>query len=213
MGKDNTTVIYAPMSGDVVSLDEVPDPVFSGRVLGDGVAIIPADGKIYSPVNGVVETIAKANHAYGIKTDDGIDLLIHCRLESMSLEGEAFKVHVVEGARVKAGDLIAEVDLDFIKSQDVNPITPVVLCGGAENKTVTPKYGMTKAPNSFIMNVDDETSAGRENNSGKSDMPKPAANRGAHASSEEKQGSNMGKIIAAVAVLAVVGGAAFFLLK
>lgn len=211
MGKEITTVIYAPMSGNVVSLDEVPDPVFSGRVLGDGVAIIPSEGKIYSPVNGVIETIAKTKHAYGIKTDDGIDVLVHCGLETVSLEGEAFKLHVTEGARVKAGDLIAEVDLDFIKSQDVNPITPIVLCGGAENKTVTPKYGMTKAQNGFIMTVDDEASM--KKGGGRPAEQKPEKNRGAHASSEEKQGGNMGKIIAAVAVLAVIGGAAFFLMK
>ena len=109
MGKNNSITVFAPMPGTVVSLDKVPDPVFSGKVLGDGVAIEPTEGKIYAPVDGVVETIAPTKHAFGFKSDDGVDVLVHCGLETVSLEGEPFTVHVEQGARVKVGDLIAEL--------------------------------------------------------------------------------------------------------
>lgn len=125
-------LILAPLTGQIVALDKVPDPVFSEKTLGDGAAVFPEEGKIYSPVNGKIATVAATKHAFGFATEDGLDILVHVGLETVALNGEGFTVHVKEGDKVKAGDLIAEVDLDFLKSKNINPITPVIICDGAE---------------------------------------------------------------------------------
>ena len=124
--------VYAPLNGKVVSLDEVPDPVFADKVLGEGCAIIPTDGKIYSPVNGVVSSVAETLHAYGFTSDEDLEVLIHFGLETVSLKGQGFTVHVKEGDKVKVGDLIAEVNMDLIREKELNTITPVLICGGAD---------------------------------------------------------------------------------
>ena len=103
--------IIAPLSGTIVALEEVPDPVFSEKALGDGAAILPEDGKIYSPVNGTVASIAATNHAYGFQSEDGLDVLVHVGLETVGLNGEGFTLYKKEGDLVKVGDLVAEADL------------------------------------------------------------------------------------------------------
>ena len=124
--------ILAPLTGKVVPLEQVPDAVFSQKILGDGVAIIPEDGKIYAPVNGEVASVAETLHAYGFTSDDDLEILIHIGLDSVALKGEGFTSHVQAGDMVKAGDLIAEVDLEFLKSRNVPIITPVLICDDAD---------------------------------------------------------------------------------
>ena len=124
--------ILAPLTGKAVPLEQVPDAVFSQKILGDGVAIIPEDGKIYAPVNGEVASVAETLHAYGFTSDDDLEILIHVGLDSVSLKGEGFTSHVQVGDMVKAGDLIAEVDLEFLKSRNVPTITPVLICDDAD---------------------------------------------------------------------------------
>ncbi|MBP3926912.1 MAG: PTS transporter subunit EIIC, partial [Clostridium sp.] len=137
--------VLAPLTGRAVALDQVPDPVFSEKTLGDGAAIIPTDGRIYSPVNGEVASVAPTNHAFGFTSDDGLDILVHVGLETVALKGEGFDVKVKEGDRVKAGDLIAIVDLKFLAEKNINPITPVIVCDGAEDKLMTPANGSVSA--------------------------------------------------------------------
>ena len=124
--------IFAPLTGKVVPLEQVPDAVFSQKILGDGIAIIPEDGKIYAPVNGEVASVAETLHAYGFTSDDDLEILIHVGLDSVALKGEGFTSHVQVGDMVKAGDLIAEVDLEFLKSRNVPTITPVLICDDAD---------------------------------------------------------------------------------
>lgn len=155
MENKNLKTVIAPINGKVISLDEVPDPVFSERVLGDGCAIIPEDGKIYSPVNGKISSIADTFHAYGIESDDGLEILIHFGLETVSLKGQGFTPHVKVGDKVKVGDLIAEVDIKLLKNHNINLITPVLICDGIENKTLTVNKGMVKAGKIAILSVED----------------------------------------------------------
>ena len=127
---DSGIQILAPINGKVIPLEQVPDPVFAEKIIGDGVAIQPSDGKIYSPVDGEITTVADTLHAYGFRTEDGIELLIHFGLETVALKGECFKVHVKAGDKVKAGQLIAEADMAYLKKREINPVTPILVCGG-----------------------------------------------------------------------------------
>lgn len=132
-------------------LSEVPDSVFSEKVLGDGVAIIPADGKIVSPVDGEISTVAETSHAYGFTSEDGQEVLVHVGLETVSLNGECFKVYGKAGDKVKAGDLVAEVDLEYLKEKEINPITPVLICSDTEGKELQYTEGDVKAGESKVL--------------------------------------------------------------
>ena len=124
-GKNIT--VFAPANGKVVPVDQVPDQVFSEKVLGDGIAIIPAEGKIYSPVNGEITTVAETLHAYGFATDDGLELLIHVGINTVELQGEGYEAFVEDGDRVKAGQKLIAFDRDLIASKGYPLITPVIL--------------------------------------------------------------------------------------
>ena len=137
--------VFAPLSGQAVALEQVPDEVFSQKVLGDGIAIIPENGRLLSPVDGEVTTVAETLHAYGFSTEDGLDILVHVGLETVGLKGEGFKPHVQPGDKVKKGDLIAEVDLELLKSKGLNTITPVLICDGADGKQMDLASGKVTA--------------------------------------------------------------------
>ena len=151
--KNSEITLLAPLSGQIVALEQVPDPVFSGKVLGDGIAIIPQDGKIYSPVTGTVTTVSTTLHAYGFAAENGLDILIHVGLETVSLKGEGFKVYIKEGDMVKAGELIAEVDLEFLKKKEIQSITPVLVCAGAEEKVMTTAEGSAVAGQTAVITL------------------------------------------------------------
>lgn len=165
MDNKNVKSVFAPINGKVISLDEVPDPVFSDRVLGEGCAIIPEDGKIYSPVNGKISSIADTRHAYGIESDDGLEILIHFGLETVSLKGQGFTSHVKVGDNVKVGDLIAEADIKLLKQHNINLITPVLICDGIENKIMTVNEGIVKAGKIAVLTVEDAEIEEPEQNS------------------------------------------------
>ena len=145
--------VLAPVSGKIIALEQVPDPVFSGKTLGDGVAIIPEDGKIYSPVNGTVTTVSSTLHAYGFTTTDGVDILVHIGLETVSLNGEGFKVYIKDGDTVKEGDLIAEVDLTYLDKKGISAISPVLICSDTENMTMNTASGKASAGKTEIITL------------------------------------------------------------
>lgn len=148
--KKDTLSIRSPLNGKIIPLDNVPDPVFSDRVLGDGCAVIPSDGKIYSPVNGEISSIAETNHAYGISSEDGLEVLIHFGLETVALKGEGFTPHVKVGDKVKIGDLIAEADMDLLKKKGIDLTTPILVCDGADEMEMHVREGDIKAGASLI---------------------------------------------------------------
>lgn len=104
--------------------------------MGDGAAILPEDGKIYAPIDGTLTTIAPTQHAFGYTGENGQEVLVHVGLETVGLNGEGFTVHKKAGDKVKAGDLVAEVDLEFLKNKGLNTVTPVVICGGADGAAI-----------------------------------------------------------------------------
>ncbi len=129
--------VFSPMRGKVIPLRDVSDEVFSGGVLGDGCAVIPADGKIYSPVKGKISSIAETKHAFGISSEDDLEVLVHVGIDTVSLNGEGFVTHVKVGDEVSVGDLLGEVDLALLKQKGYDIATPVVVCDGAENMTLS----------------------------------------------------------------------------
>ncbi|KZZ86369.1 PTS sugar transporter subunit IIA [Bacillus sp. SJS] len=128
ISRDET--VYAPMQGKLVPLEEVPDPVFSQKMMGDGAAIIPAEGKVVAPVNGEVIQLFHTKHAIGLRSEIGMELLIHIGLETVSMNGEGFEAHVKEGDKVSVGDLLISCDLGLINEKASSTITPIVITNG-----------------------------------------------------------------------------------
>ncbi len=125
--KAGSATICAPLTGKAVALSEVSDPTFGEEILGKGAAIIPADGRVVSPVNGTVETVFDTLHAIGLKSEDGVEILIHVGLDTVKLGGKHFKAHVKNGDKVEVGTLLVEADLEKIKGEGYDVITPVII--------------------------------------------------------------------------------------
>ena len=155
--------ILSPMTGEAVGLGEVPDPVFSQKIVGDGMAVIPSEGKLLSPVDGEIISVADTKHAYGLRTAEGLELLIHVGLETVHLNGECFQVFVKPGDKVKAGDLMAEVDLAYLKERGINPITPVLVCGGFQGQQLNAAAGPVQAGKTVLMELSEVTEATADN--------------------------------------------------
>ena len=125
-------IIAVPIRGEVVSLDQVNDAVFSQKILGDGVAIIPEDGKVFSPVNGVVSALFETKHAIGITSEDGAELLIHIGIDTVNLQGKYFTAHVEVGSKVRKGDLMISFEGEKIQEEGYDIITPVLVANMAQ---------------------------------------------------------------------------------
>lgn len=180
------SVVYAPLTGKAVPLEQVPDPVFSEKVLGDGVAIIPEDGRIVSPVDGQIESVAETGHAYGFSTEDGLELLVHVGLETVSLKGECFKVHVKEGDQVKKGDLVAEVDLKYLAEKNINPITPVLICSDIDDQDLKCAEGGVEAGKTAVLMLTANEAAGKAEASANNSESAEAQTTGKTAAVPEK---------------------------
>lgn len=126
--------IYAPVTGEIISLDQVPDPVFSQKMMGEGVAIMPKGGSIHSPVDGTVILLSGTKHAIAIRSNDGTQILIHIGLETVSLKGQGFTVFVNEGERVSIGQLLIEVNWDYIREHASSLITPIIITNSDERE-------------------------------------------------------------------------------
>jgi len=136
-----TTDIATAVAGKVISLDDVSDKVFASRALGEGVGIVPTDGTIVAPVSGVLATVAATGHAYGIKTDDGVEVLVHVGIDTVRLKGEGFTVLVTKGERVTRGEVLGTVDLEVVKAAGYDPTTMVVVTNTKNLTAVTPRTG------------------------------------------------------------------------
>ena len=132
--------ILAPMTGTAVAITEVPDPIFIEKILGDGIAIVPTEGKVVSPVDGTVSKVAETGHIYAVTSDNGVEVVIHVGL-------------VKEGDKVKAGDLLADADLEFIKETGRNSITPIVIGSSLEGKDLVCEEGEVQAGKTVIMEI------------------------------------------------------------
>ena len=134
--KGVTEEVYSVADGQVVALEQVKDPVFAQKMMGDGFAVEPANGNIVSPVSGTVSSIFPTKHALGLVTAAGLEVLVHIGLDTVSLEGKPFTVHVAEGQKVAAGDLLVTADLDAIRAAGRETSTVVVFTNGDAIKSV-----------------------------------------------------------------------------
>ena len=134
--KGLTEEVYSVADGQVVALEQVKDPVFAKKMMGDGFAVEPANGNILSPVSGTVSSIFPTKHALGLVTEAGLEVLVHIGLDTVSLEGKPFTVHVAEGQKVAAGDLLVTADLDAIRAAGRETSTVVVFTNAEAIKSV-----------------------------------------------------------------------------
>ncbi|WP_342252659.1 PTS glucose transporter subunit IIA [Spiroplasma endosymbiont of Amphibalanus improvisus] len=124
MAKD--IVIYAPVSGTIKDLSKIKDDVFSEKMLGDGIAIVPDSNKFFAPMDGKLLTVFPSGHAYGIQHKKGIEMLIHIGLDTVNLNGEGFDVKVKQGDKVKTGNILVEIDLEAVSKKVPSMDTPIV---------------------------------------------------------------------------------------
>lgn len=138
--------VSAPVSGICIPLSEVNDAVFSQKILGDGAAIIPSEGKVYAPVNGTVSTVFDTKHAIGLLSEDGVELLIHIGIDTVNLEGKYFTAHVESGQKIRKGDLLVSFDQEMIQKAGYDTVTPVLITNTAEFHSIhTDASGNVKA--------------------------------------------------------------------
>lgn len=137
-GMTKTKKILSPLSGQAISLQKVDDATFSEKMLGEGMAIRPSDGRVYSPFEGVVTSIFPTKHAIGLTSSDGIEVLIHLGIDTVELKGEGFKCHVSEGDTVTAKQLLIEMNLQTITQKGYDPTTPVVVTNTANFLDILP---------------------------------------------------------------------------
>lgn len=149
-----TSTIGAPVAGTVVALTEVNDKVFASKALGEGVGILPTNGRITAPVSGVIVTAAETGHAFGIKTDDGVEVLVHVGIDTVRMDGKGFEVAVTKDQRVAAGDLLVTVDLDEVQKAGFDPTTIVVITNTFTLSRVAPRPASEVAAGDPVIDVE-----------------------------------------------------------
>ncbi|GAB1441002.1 PTS glucose transporter subunit IIA [Providencia sp.] len=145
--------IIAPISGEIVNIEDVPDVVFAEKIVGDGIAIKPAGNKIVAPVDGTIGKIFETNHAFSIESDDGIELFVHFGIDTVELKGEGFKRIAEEGQAVKKGDLIIEFDLALLEEKAKSVLTPVVISNMDEIKELNKLTGSVTVGETVIIRI------------------------------------------------------------
>ena len=133
--------LCAPVAGNAVPVTQVPDPTFAEGMLGNGIAIEPTEGKVYAPCDASVATMFETGHAVSLEAANGAEILIHVGLETVSLKGKHFTIHCANGDQVKKGDLLIEFDLEAIKAEGFNTITPMLVCNSDDYATFKTNVG------------------------------------------------------------------------
>lgn len=139
--KKEPVILYAPVTGTSIALDNVPDPVFAQKMMGDGIAFMPETDTICAPCNGKITMVANTLHAVGITADNGAEILIHIGLDTVNLNGKGFTALVNVGDKVKLGTPLIQIDMAFMKKQEMVLTTPLVVTNTSEFSLVIEKAG------------------------------------------------------------------------
>ena len=129
--------VASPLVGQVIPLSEVNDPVFASEAMGKGCAVIPTEGKVYAPFDGTIVGLLDSHHAVGIESENGIEILIHVGMDTVKLNGKHFTCHIEDGQHVKCGQLLLEFDIDAIKKEGYEVVTPIVITNSDEFTEIT----------------------------------------------------------------------------
>jgi PTS system beta-glucosides-specific IIC component len=149
----NLDTLCAPVAGNAVSVQTVPDPTFAEEMLGKGVAIEPTEGKVYAPCDATVDMMFDTGHAVSLIADFGAEVLIHVGLETVSLGGKHFTIHAKNGDKVKKGQLLIEVDLDAVKEAGLPTITPMLICNTDNYPTFKTHTGMDATNDDVVIEL------------------------------------------------------------
>lgn len=147
------TVIYSPIEGKAIPLSKVNDPTFAEEILGKGVAVIPKEGKVYAPFDGTVETVFDTKHAIGLTCSNGVEILIHVGLDTVSLGGKYFTAHVASGDTVKKGQLLLDFEMDKIAEEGFETVTPVIVSNTADYEDIIALAGRDVAVGDQILSI------------------------------------------------------------
>lgn len=140
--KFEKNAVYSPLNGNAIPLSEVKDETFAGEVLGKGMAVIPKEGKVYAPFDGVAETVFDTKHAIGLTSQDGIEVLIHIGINTVELNGRHYETHISEGDEVKAGQLLVTFDPEAIRQEGYDITTPIIVTNSDDYEEIkTEKLG------------------------------------------------------------------------
>lgn len=143
--KHKTHEIFATQTGKIVPLEDVPDPIFAGKLVGDGVVILPETGTVCAPIAGKVVTVAPTFHAYVLETADGIGVLVHIGINTLELKGRGFTPQVKTGDTVSVGTPLCEVDLELIKNAGYQTHTPILITNVEDIREMTLQTGKAEA--------------------------------------------------------------------
>ena len=143
--------LLSPLSGSVVQITEAPDKVFSNKVLGDGVAIIPEKNEVVSPVDGTVVQIARTLHAICIESDNHAEILLHLGIDTVELNGEGFTCYIKDGEHVSAGQKLMDMDIDFIKNKGYSTASPCIITHMDCVKNLSATTGKAEAGKTVII--------------------------------------------------------------
>lgn len=151
--QDDGYMLGSPAKGKAVDLKEVNDPTFNSGMLGQGVAVIPSEGKICAPADGEIAMVFDTLHAVSLNASNGAEILVHVGLDTVNLKGKGFKAHVQAGDKVKKGDLMLEADLEFLKGEGYDIITPVLVCNTDDYASVEGISGKEVEPGDDVVRI------------------------------------------------------------
>lgn len=146
-------MVYAPVNGEIVAIEKVPDVVFAEKIVGDGIAIAPTGSTIVAPIDGTIGKIFETNHAFSIESPQGLELFVHFGVGTVELRGRGFSRLAEEGQEVKVGDPILSFDLEYLKDQVDSLLTPVVLANMEDVKYLDKAQGSVTAGKDPIFTV------------------------------------------------------------
>lgn len=144
-GGDKGIQLYAPADGELLDISKVSDPTFAQKMLGDGIALHPADGRFCAPADGKMSTVFPTGHAFSMVTEDGAEILVHIGFDTVKLKGRYFKVYAKDEQSVKKGELLVEADLEGIRREGYDLTTPVVVLNSSDYKEIRKESGSVKA--------------------------------------------------------------------